>query len=103
MGDEASLWMRVKVAGFGWSSALMLKGGAQGAPDGSESEGWATGGGWNSSLKQPSRRQRLTFQGERARRGGEGRAALILEVEVAVDDHGTCNVVVYAEYWVVNR
>lgn len=99
MGDDVDLWMRVKLAEYGWSTTVMLKSEVASEEGWSAGEeGWSSGEGWLTKQRSGDR-QRLVFEVQRG--GGRQRQrALTLEVELSLDDHGTCTAVVYAEYWV---
>ena len=103
------MWVSVKVPNFSWSQPVLLRDGLSGeaaTTDGGP-EGHDGGGvGWMQTClsHEPPPAAHLAHQGcHKLRLRGARKRVLHLELEVRVDAHGTCNVVVYAPYWIVNR
>eukprot|EP00960_Hanusia_phi_P036330 752273-Hanusia_phi.AAC.2 len=85
------LWLSVKVDDLSWSSHLLLRESGD-SDELSLLDGWSTQA-WVLSQK---RKQRLSCSGDQGR-------TLDLEADIVLDGAGTCCVLVYSAYWIVNR
>ena len=102
MSPGTYMWLSVKVPDLSWSSALLVRDGSISleADQQARADEALEGGsiGWLESIQPDvkARRPKLLLRGPRKR-------VLELEVEVRVQECGTCSVHVYAAYWIINR